>query len=75
MIVLTFEHPKQYEFLKHVFESYVRGGLPTDELPIAADTYMRIMSAQDIPVQQSLGKASISEIGPKGVTLEFPEGS
>ena len=73
MIVLTFEHPRQFEFLKHVFEAYTRGGLPADELPLAADTYLRMINAQDIPVQQNLGKAYLGEVGPGGFTLNLSD--
>ena len=76
LIVITLNHPKQFEFLKHVFQSYTNAGLPADELPIAADTYLRLMSAQEMPVQQNLnlGNAAIKEWGPNGLVLETESG-
>jgi hypothetical protein len=61
--------------LKHVFESYVRSGMPSKELPIAADTFLRLDAAQDIPVQQNLGKATLSELGSSGFVLDFQVGA
>lgn len=70
-IVITFTHPKQLEYLQQVFDAHTRNGIPAGELPLAADTYVAIMNAREIPLTQNLGKATIAEAGPKGVALEF----
>ena len=71
MIVITLSHVKQYEYLRHVFDSYARNGMPIEELTIAADVWARIVGAQDIPIQTELGHASSMEMRPDGVVLDF----
>lgn len=70
MIVVALKHPKQYEFLKHVFAHYTGSGLPPEELAIAADTYEALLHAQTIQPDLHMGKAEVKEAGPNGVVFE-----
>ena len=62
----------EYRYLSHVFESYVRNGIPSTELGIAAATFQKIQQAPDVPIDTHLGNATLADIGPNGVTLEVP---
>lgn len=72
MIIIALTHPNQLDFLKEVIDSYTQAGMPSDLLPVAADTYMAVMQAREIPVEPHLGKAQMTEVGPEGVVLEVP---
>ena len=69
MKLLALEEP-YYAFLLHVFEAYVRGGLPTEELALAADTFHRLKEAREIPVDELMKQAKVVELSPNGVALE-----
>jgi hypothetical protein len=69
MHIVTLIDTAQYEYLKHVLETYTRNGLAASELPIAANLYVRIMQAQEVD-ETHLGKASVAAMGPNGVALE-----
>jgi hypothetical protein len=71
LIVITLTHPEQFSFLRHVFETYSKSGIQPENLPIAADTYLALSRAREIPVKQDLGKARITDFGPNGIALEF----
>lgn len=70
-IVITLGHPENLKFLRLVFEAYVKNGMPPDYLPVAADTYLSLVNAREIPLKQNIGPTTISEAGPNGVALEF----
>jgi hypothetical protein len=71
LVVITLTHPEQYSFLRHVFETYSKSGIQPENLPIAADTYLALSRAREIPAQQNLGNAKLTGLGPNGVELEF----
>lgn len=70
MVVVTFSDIKQWEYLCHVLDKHAQGGLPASELPLAADTYIALMRAKQLPLEQNLGEAKITELGPNGVAIE-----
>jgi hypothetical protein len=62
---------QQYAYLRHVLEQHSMGGLPANELPIAGEVYIRVISATEVPKEAlNLGKAKVAEVGPNGIALE-----
>lgn len=62
-----------HEYLQQVFEQHVRGGIPSDELPIANEFYRRLKAAQPVDFSK-LGQAKVEGMGPGGVSLSIPTG-
>lgn len=62
----------QQQYLLHVFTSYCHGGLPPDQLAIAATTYQSLVTAREVPIETHLGKADLA-VGPNGIALELKE--
>lgn len=70
MIIIALNHPKQLEYLKGMFERHSQAGIPSGDLPLAADTFMAVMGAREVPIEPTLGKAEVVEAGPNGIALE-----
>lgn len=70
IFVITLTHPRQLEFLCSVFEFYCKSGVEPAHLPEAADTYVALMNAREIPVQQNVGEAVITDVSDHGITME-----
>ncbi len=72
MFIIALNHPYQLEYLRGIFNEHIAGGINAEDLPLAADTYVALQSAREIPAEPSLGKADVVEAGPKGIALEIP---
>ena len=71
VIVITLTHPENLHFLRQVFDTYTKAGIPSELLPLAADTYLSLVHAKEFPLQTNLGKGKITDIGPGGIAMEF----
>lgn len=73
MIVITLTHPAQQQFLLQVLDAFVRRGeLGMEDLPLASDTYKRLVAAQAVPLKASLGKLTGLTPTPTGLVAEMP---
>lgn len=70
MKVIVLDEP-QYQYLMHAFAGHSQAGLPPQELILAALTYRGLASARDVDDTVHLGKAEITELGPKGIALNL----
>jgi hypothetical protein len=73
MKIIALPHDNQHDYLTHIIEQHSRRGLPPEELGIAAQVYSLVVNARDLPLEENLGKATLTEAGPGGVALEFAE--
>jgi len=70
MKLLALEN-NQYEYLLHVFSAYTHNGIPPKELPIAADTWLRVTNPTELPKETlNLGHAKIAGMGPTGLAID-----
>lgn len=64
MEIIALQHPDYRKYLLHVFEKHCHGGLPPEELGLAADVFIALNNPQVLPVP-----TKTTEPTPGGVSL------